>query len=366
MRLLIAYPNPNSYSETFVRDHIKYLEPVATLTNGWMPFQDANRKSIFNGLFMVDVIRGACKKYFPSFYFKQYQKALKSYLKKERIEVVLAEYGITTSNMYEVCYSLGIPITAHFHGFDAYEYKTIANYKDKYLYMSGFLNAIIVVSAEMKQELMKLGISENLINVNSCGVNVDFFNSTTPELNEKIILFTGRFTAKKAPNLTINAFDIVLKKHPDAKLWMIGGGELFESCVKLIKELAIEKSVELLGVKKPSEISNYLKQSKIFVQHSRRTKTGDSEGTPVSVLEASSTGLPIVSTKHAGIKEAVVHGKTGYLVDEGDYQMMAEFIIRLLEDQSSVKDFGAAARQHMIDNYSMSKQIRGIQVILNI
>ena len=58
MRLLIAFTQPFSYSETFIHNQVKYLEPVATLTNGWMPFQDAHRKSIFNGLFMVDVIRG--------------------------------------------------------------------------------------------------------------------------------------------------------------------------------------------------------------------------------------------------------------------------------------------------------------------
>jgi len=91
MRLLIAFTQPFSYSETFIHNQVKYLEPVDTLTNGWMPFQDANRKSIFNGLFMVDVIRGACKKYFPIFYFQQYQKALKNFLVKQKIEVVLAE-----------------------------------------------------------------------------------------------------------------------------------------------------------------------------------------------------------------------------------------------------------------------------------
>ena len=113
---------------------------------------------------MVDVIRGACKKYFPSFYFQQYQKALKNFLVKQKIEVVLAEYGITACNFSEVCESLQIPLVAHFHGFDAYEYKTIENYKARYLAMAQKAAKIIVVSEDMRNALLQLGIpSEKII-----------------------------------------------------------------------------------------------------------------------------------------------------------------------------------------------------------
>ena len=106
------------------------------------------------------------------------------------------------------------------------------------------------------------------------------------------------------------------------------------------------------------------KESKIFVQHSLRTASGDSEGTPNTILEASATGLPIVSTKHAGIREAVVDGQTGYLVEEGEYEMMAQKIIDLLGNPELVASMGAAARKHMEQHYEMSFRIQSLKNIL--
>jgi colanic acid/amylovoran biosynthesis glycosyltransferase len=362
MRLLIAFTQPFSYSETFIHNQVKYLEPVDTLTNGWMPFQDANRKSIFNGLFMVDVLRGACKKYLPSFYFQQYQKALKNFLVKQKIEVVLAEYGITACNFSEVCESLQIPLIAHFHGFDAYEYKTIENYKARYLAMAQKAAKIIVVSEDMRNALLQLGIpSEKIIN-NPYGVELENFQTTLPAQNANQLISVGRLTGKKAPQLVIRSFALVKEKIADATLVMIGGGELQKECADLIQQLNLQDSVKLAGVKSPQEISDYLKKSKIFVQHSLRS--GDSEGTPNTILEASATGLPIVSTKHAGIREAVVDGQTGYLVEEGEYEIMAKKIIDLLGNPSLVASMGAAARKHMEQHYEMSFRIQSLKNIL--
>ena len=365
MRLLIAFTQPFSYSETFIHNQVKYLEPVATLTNGWMPFQDANRKSIFNGLFMVDVIRGACKKYFPAFYFQQYQKALKNYLVKQKIEVVLAEYGITACNFSEVCENLQIPLVAHFHGFDAYEYKTIENYKARYLAMAQMAAKIIVVSEDMRNALMQLGIAADKIVNNPYGVELVNFQTTLPAQNANQLISVGRLTGKKAPQLVIRSFALVKEKIKDATLMMIGGGELQKDCAELIQELNLQDSITLAGVKTPEEISAYLKNAKIFVQHSLRTASGDSEGTPNTILEASASGLPIVSTKHAGIREAVVNGQTGYLVEEGDYELMAQKIIDLLSDSQLVENMGAAARKHMEQHYEMSYRIQALRNILN-
>ena len=60
-----------------------------------------------------------------------------------------------------------------------------------------------------------------------------------------------------------------------------------------------------------------MKKAHIFLQHSVTCPiTGDEEGVPVAILEAMASGLPVVSTFHAGIPEAVVDGKTGFLVSE--------------------------------------------------
>ncbi len=366
MRLLLAYPNPYTFSETFVRDHIKFLEPVETLTDGWLPYVDKHGNSIFKFPFSINVIRGFVKRYLPDFYKSIYTSTLKKYLKENKIDHILTEYGLTATNMCAALKGTNIKLTAHFHGFDAHHTATVDKYKSKYLEMMNYINNVIVVSEDMKKTLISYGIDSNRIHVNSCGVDTSKFVQMQPELNEKIFIFTGRFTAKKSPINTIKAFNIVLQKHPDAKLKMIGSGELFDKCVQLINELEINNSIELLGVKTPEEIIEQSRSAKIFVQHSMITPEGDSEGTPVALLEAASMGLPIVSTKHAGIKQAVIHNKTGYLVNEGDYEQMAKYMIELLESNEKVKEFGANGREHMIRNYTMTKQIENIKSILQL
>jgi colanic acid/amylovoran biosynthesis glycosyltransferase len=68
----------------------------------------------------------------------------------------------------------------------------------------------------------------------------------------------------------------------------------------------------------------------VFVQHSMTDPaTGDEEGLPAAIQEAMAAGMAVVSTRHAGIPEAVIEGETGLLVDEGDVEAMAEAFVQI-------------------------------------
>lgn len=73
--------------------------------------------------------------------------------------------------------------------------------------------------------------------------------------------------------------------------------------------------------------------------------TGDEEGLPVSILEAMSYGLPVISTRHAGIPEAVVEAETGFLVEEGDCYEMSNQIVTLAQSVDLRSKFGFAGWQ---------------------
>ena len=94
-----------------------------------------------------------------------------------------------------------------------------------------------------------------------------------------------------------------------------------------------------------------------FVQHSVVAANGDSEGTPVTILEASSSGLPVVSTRHAGIKEAVVDGFTGFLTDEYDVAGMAANIVKLAKSPQLAVELGNNGRARMKAKYELSSRI---------
>ena len=113
-----------------------------------------------------------------------------------------------------------------------------------------------------------------------------------------------------------------------------------------------------------SEIVKLFQQSRVFLQHSMLAPSGDSEGTPVAILDASASGLPIISTRHAGIKEAVLHGKTGFLVEEGDWKSMGDYMTQLVQDPILCGQMGRNAREHMEENYEMDKLLQTLKEIL--
>ena len=366
MKRCIAYPNKKSYSETFIHNHIEYLKPALTLSGGWRPYRTSTGDTIIK-MPLAEPVRVGVKRTLPILYPAFYTYFLTRYLKENRPDVLLAEYGPTACAVMAACRRANVPLVVHFHGFDAVEKETLKKFQSQYRQLFAQAKAIVAVSNDMVEQLVRLGADPEKVIRNPYGVETKLFSGAEPEKAEKLIVTVGRFTAKKAPQLTIRAFDKVLDRHPDARLVMIGNGELFESCKKLVDELQLKYAVQLVGVKSAAEIAEWHKKARMFAQHSMvNPVNGDSEGTPNTVLEASAAGLPIVSTRHAGIKEAVEHGMTGFLVEEGDYQGMAKYMVQLLDEPKLAGEMGRNARQKMINEYEMSARIQELNRILEL
>jgi glycosyltransferase involved in cell wall biosynthesis len=138
---------------------------------------------------------------------------------------------------------------------------------------------------------------------------------------------------------------------------MVGTGPLFDECQALAKKLGIDHVVTFLGGQGPDVVRKELQQARCYVQHSIEAPSGDSEGTPVSVLEAGATGLPVVSTRHAGIPDVVLEGETGFLVEEHDVEGMAQQMLRLAQDPDLAGKMGRAGRARIQEFFSKEKSI---------
>ena len=147
------------------------------------------------------------------------------------------------------------------------------------------------------------------------------------------------------------------------KLRIIGNGDLEYECRKLVQNLDIENAVTFLGAQPSDIVLHEMRQASVFVQHSLTPKSGDKEGWPVSVAEAASLGLPIISTNHASIPEQVIHHKTGLLGRETDWMQMSEYMSELANLPETRYQFGRAARSH-ICQWTASQQIGKLAEIL--
>jgi glycosyltransferase involved in cell wall biosynthesis len=169
---------------------------------------------------------------------------------------------------------------------------------------------------------------------------------------------------KKAPHLLILAFSEVHRQRPDAQLRIIGDGPLLPFCRELVRQLRLGDSVEFLGVQPHERVQVEMRRSRGFAQHSIVASSGDSEGTPVAVMEASASGLPVIATDHAGIPDVVVDGVTGFLVDEGDVFAMASSMLKLVEDPMLAQRMGRAGRARVEQQFSQQISLERIWAII--
>ena len=165
---------------------------------------------------------------------------------------------------------------------------------------------------------------------------------------------------------TILAFARVASAIQDARLDIIGDGSLEGECRKLIESLDLTDRVTLHGARHSDFVLALLKEASVFAQHSVTAPDGDMEGLPVSVLEAMACGLPVVSTRHSGIPEAVEEGRTGLLVEEHDVEGMAEAILGLLKDPQRAAAMGRAGRERILSHFTRERSRDRLREILGI
>ena len=145
---------------------------------------------------------------------------------------------------------------------------------------------------------------------------------------------------------------------------MVGDGELFDVSKNLVKSLGLENNIILLGGLERKKIIKHLQSAFLFVQHSIVAYNGDSEGTPVGIIEAMAAGLPVVSTRHAGIPDVVIENETGLLVDEGDIDTMASYMLKLVENRDLAESFGKNGNARILSEFTLQKHISTIDRLI--
>lgn len=363
-RIAIVTPRADGYSETFIAAHIDRIPGVMrVLVDGNLPRQVMNGPRLLRGGRsgrMLDMAEALARRTTMQGVL---ERRVARVLRRDRIDVVLAEYGDTGAALVEVCRRAGCALVVHFHGFDAHRRDVIAAH-DGYRQVFAQARAVVAVSRTMEQQLLRLGAPREKVFHNACGVDVSQFSGGHPEVSGPRFLAVGRFVNKKAPHVTLEAFRRVLVQRPDAQLTMVGAGPLWESCVGLVKALGLEDRIHLPGVLSPEAVARLMQQSRAFIQHSVTADNGDSEGTPVAVLEAMATGIPVVATAHAGIADVVTHGEQGLLCAEHDVEAMAAHLLTLVDDPELAGRMGRAGRARVEAHHRMERSIEALHAVL--
>ncbi len=350
----------NKPSETFIRAHAAGLAPDGTLL---IAERRELRRPIAAPLILFskrlpilvsktggvsDVIRGLLD---PSRIVRTRSGYLAHLLKQQGVTAMMVEYGVCGIHLMDAAQAAGCRFFVHFHGVDASaalkDTTTLVAYQKMFEIAAG----IIAPSRFIADKLQASGCPADKLHVVPCGVALS--NIPLAQPTGVNLLAAGRMTEKKAPLKTIKAFAKVKAAHPAATLTMLGDGPLFDQAKAEVRRLDLTGAISLPGMVTGAEVRDAMQRARVFLQHSVTASNGDVEGLPVAILEAMAAGLPVVSTHHSGIPEAVQDGVTGALVAEGDVDGMADRTIELLSDPAKAKRYGSAGRQRIADAFDI-------------
>lgn len=363
-RIAIATPSRNTWSETFIAAHLERLkEVVLVLSDGSLPYSANDVPLLAPTSFVGRLQQLVALRLLKKDQKGLLRKLLTAALRSERVDVLLAEYGPTGEALIESARAAGTPLVVHFHGYDAHRRDVLERFGN-YARTLKEAAAIVVVSRAMEQQLLDLGAPRERLHYLCYGIDVEHFTPTAPGRNPPHFIAVGRFAETKAPQLTLLAFREVWLQRPQARLTMVGQGELWETVRQMVKAFGMEEAVALPGVLPPDQVAERMRGARAFVQHSLTTGIGDMEGTPLAILEAMASGLPVISTWHAGIPDVVAHGERGLLGAEYDIAAMAAHLMRLIDHSEEADAMGKAGRAYVVAHHRVEDRIGALQALL--
>lgn len=282
-------------------------------------------------------------------------------LRRLNPELIHAHFGPNGVLSLPLVRNLAIPLIVTFHGYDITmkdEYVACSYSNRVYLNRKNALKqearVFIAVSEFIKKKLLEQDFPPNKIIVHYMGVNTETFQPDLSIQRQPIVLFVGRLVEKKGCEFLIHAMKQVQAVVPNIGLVIIGDGPLrFE-----LEGLAAKKlhRYKFLGVQSPEIVRHWMNQALLLAAPSVTAATGDSEGLPTVILEAQAMGLPVVSSLHAGIPELLIHGETGFLVAERNWEELGKHILLLIEDVELQHRFAQAGQQRVQALFDLQKQ----------
>lgn len=164
--------------------------------------------------------------------------------------------------------------------------------------------------------------------------------------DRRVIVCVSRLMPRKGQDSLIRALPrIRARAGPDVALLIVGGGPYRKKLAQLVTEQGLDEHVVLTGGVEWSELPAHYAAGSVFAMPSRTRQRGwDVEGLGIVYLEASATGLPVVSGDSGGAPDAVREGETGFVVGGRDQDALVERVCRLLADPELSRRMGQAGR----------------------
>lgn len=231
---------------------------------------------------------------------------------------------------------------------------------------SGMTSKLVCVSARAEQQALSEGIAREKIRVIFNGVRpVDADPAVRAEVRrelgltdrERMILSVGRLVPEKAQQHLVSAASALAEDMPELRFFIAGNGPCRRDLEEQIETAGLNERFRLLGSR--SDVSRLLCAADLFVLYS------DTEGMPVSLMEAMSAGLPCVASDLEGIAQLIPDSRYGTLLKAGDPALLAETLREVLADPARSKAQGLAAAERIRRSFSLDASCAQYEELFN-
>jgi colanic acid/amylovoran biosynthesis glycosyltransferase len=299
----------------------------------------------------------------PVVYRGEYQN-LTSILERRGADLMHIYFGHTGVHLLPFIEQWNKPCVVSFHGADVALKPEIGNYPAKLRCLFDAVPLILARSQSLADRLAQFGCPPEKLRINRTGVpleNFPFIDRQLPKDGRWRVVQACRLIPKKGVATALRAFAIFQRDNPFSEFLIAGKGPLQPELEMLAAGLGISQHVRFVGFLSQSKLMELYASSHIFVHPSETPPDQNQEGIPNSILEAMATGLPVISTNHGGIPEAVEQDRTGWLVPEEDHGGLAHAMQRLTRSPGLYRQMAKRARQVVFERFEQREQIRMLE-----
>jgi len=258
---------------------------------------------------------------------------------------------------------LRVPVLAVFHGDDANVELESREFGLDYARLRWApASCFLGVSRNLVERLIAFGMPAERTYLHHLGVNL----TTYPAVERRKvarpvrIVMAAWFRPSKGHEMAIRGFAKLTTIFPDTSLDFFGDcyspeqRRIRDQMIALADRLGLASAVRFRGPVGVEVLAKEFANFDIAIQTS--VSAGQVEGVPNAIVEAMATALPVVATRHGGIPEAVLHERTGLLVQEDDHEGLARALARLAGDGELRIRYGIAGRKWIEQEFDSIRQ----------
>ena len=277
------------------------------------------------------------------------------YFSNHYYDIIHCQFG-PNGNIGAEMKELGITnakLVTTFHGYDIR--LGLSQGGDIYAPLKEKGDLFLAISRYNRRQLEEMGFDLTKIVDHPVGIDIEKFKysaSAAPRPGgEMRIISIARLVKEKGLEYAIKAIAILAAKNPGLKIKyeIIGEGSLRDRLQALAAEEGLAETITFAGGMDQDYISSRLAESDIFLLSSVE------EALSVALMEALASGLPAVATKVGGVPEVVKDDESGYLVQPGDPEAMAEKLDILVKNPGMRREMGLAGRKSVEEKYDIRK-----------